>query len=203
MGRINGVNKETDNPFLNLYALDATTRAGDTIHYYVASRAKGAQDLRAISHRENPDGVILYGVWGENRDKLVLIRQYRYPLGDYVYEFPAGLVEPGEDITQAGIREMWEETGLTFTPVESKSGSRPFFTSIGMTDESCAMCFGYCTGQPTNVHQEDTEDIQVVLADRNTCRHILREEPVAIMAAYMMMHFIAQSGDPLDFLKEL
>lgn len=203
MGRINGVSKETDNPFLNLYALDATTRSGDTIQYYVASRAKGAQDLRAISHRSNPDGVILYGVWGENRDKLVLIRQYRYPLGGYVYEFPAGLVEPGEDVTQAGIREMWEETGLTFTPVESKAGSRPFFTSIGMTDESCAMCFGYCTGQPTNVHQEDTEDIQVVLADRDTCRRILREEPVAIMAAYMMMHFIAQPEDPLDFLKEL
>ena len=30
----------------------------------------------------------------------------------YVYEFPAGLVEPGEEMAQAGIREIYEETGL-------------------------------------------------------------------------------------------
>jgi len=39
-----------------------------------------------------------------------------------------------------------------------------------------------------------------VLADREECRRILREENVAIMCAYMLMHFIATEGDPLSFL---
>jgi len=129
------------------------------------------------------------------------IYKYRYPLGDYAYEFPAGLVEPGEDMLEAGIREMQEETGLSFSPVESGPCSRPFFTTIGMTDESCALVFGHCSGNPSSSGQEDTEDIQVILADRAECRRILKEENVAVMAAYMMMHFIASTGDPLDFLK--
>ena len=158
--------------------------------------------LKAVTHANPPDGVGLNGWYGEKMDKLVLIRQYRYPLGDYVYEFPAGLIEPGEDMRQAAIREMYEETGLTFTPKEAGAYSRPFFTTIGMTDESCGTVFGYCTGTPTNRHQEASEDIQVIIADRSECKRILKEENVAIMCAYMLMHFIGSQGDPLAFIEE-
>ena len=102
----------------------------------------------------------------------------------------------------AGIREMYEETGLTFTPVDAGSYSRPSFTTIGMTDESCGTVFGYCSGEPTSAHEEASEAIQVILADRAEARRILRAENVAIMCAYMLMHFIASPGDPLAFIKE-
>lgn len=202
MDRIKGIKKLTDNRFLNLYELDASFRDGSSASYYVASRRKDADQLKAVTRDSRPDGVILYGVHGQKRDKLVLVRQFRYPVNGYVYEFPAGLVEPGEDMLDAGIREMYEETGLQFTPVDAGSYSRPFFTTVGMTDESCGTIFGYCSGKPTNIHQEGSEDIQVVLADRAECRRILEEENVAIMCAYMMMHFIASEGDPLKFLQE-
>ena len=201
MDRIKGVKRLTENRFLNLYELDARQRNGEAIRYYVASRAKKTEDLKSVSGHRRADGVIMYGVYGEQKDRIVLIRQYRYPLGDYIYEFPAGLVEPGEDVREAGIREMFEETGMTFTPREGGDFERPFFTTVGMTDESCAMVFGYCSGIPCNEHQEAAEDIQVVLADRDECRRILREENVAIMPAYMMMHFLNTQGDPLEFLE--
>ena len=200
MERIKGIKKQTDNRFLNLYELDATFRDGSRAPYYVASRRKDAESLKAATGDRHADGVILYGVYGDHKDKVVLVRQFRYPLGDYVYEFPAGLVEPGEDMLEAGIREMHEETGLNFTPVQT---ARPFFTTIGMTDESCGTVFGYCSGEPSVAGQEGTEDIQVVLADREECKRILKEENVAIMCAYMLMHFIASEGDPLAFLNML
>ena len=168
----------------------------------MASRAKDVDHLKAVTRENKPDGVILYGVYGEAKDRVVLIRQYRYPLGDYVYEFPAGLVEEGEEMAAAGIREMYEETGLVFTPVDAGCCSRPFFTTVGMTDESCGMVFGYCSGQPTSAHEEASEEIQVILADREEARRILREENVALMCAYMLMHFIASSGDPLAFIQK-
>lgn len=202
MNRIHGVKQLTDNRFLNLYELDASCRSGKHLNYYVASRAKDTEHLKALDGNRRADGVILYGVYGPQKDKIVLIRQYRYPLGDYVYEFPAGLVEPGEDPQEAGVREFYEETGLRFHPISGGDCQRPFFTTVGMTDESCAMCFGYCDGTPTNAHQEDAEDIEILLADRAECRRILKEENVALMCAYMMMHFIAGDGDPLAFLKE-
>ncbi len=202
MSGIGRIEKKTDNPFLNFYELEAVRRDGQTAPYYVASRAKDTQALKAVTRRNDPDGVVLYGVYGQSRDRVVLIRQYRYTLGDYVYEFPAGLVEPGESMAEAAIREMYEETGLTLTPVEGGCYSRPFFTTVGMTDESCGTVFGICSGIPTSCHQEASEDIQVVLADREECRRILREENVAIMCAYMLMHFIADP-DPLGFLENL
>ena len=143
MDRIRRIEKKTKNRFLNFYEMEVAARNGSTFPYYVSSRAEEVDQLKAVTHRNDPDGVILYGVYGEEKDKVVLIRQYRYPLGDYVYEFPAGLVEPGEDMLSAATREMHEETGLTFTPKEGGSYSRPFFTTIGMTDESCGSVYVY------------------------------------------------------------
>ena len=200
MSQIGKIQKKTDNRFLSFYELEAVHRNGKVSPYYMVSRNPDPNTLKAVTHRNPPDGVILYGVYGEKKDHVILIRQYRYPLGGYVYEFPAGLVEDGEDMLAAGLREMYEETGLTFTPVDAGAYSRPFFTTIGITDESCGTVFGYCSGEPTNCHQESSEDIQVVIADRAECRRILKEENVAIMCAYMLMHFIASEGDPLKFL---
>ena len=202
MSEIRKIQQKTHNRFLNYYELEAVHRGGSVSPYYMASRAKDVSLLKAVTHENRPDGVILYGVYGQARDRVVLIRQYRYPLGDYVYEFPAGLVEEGEEMTAAGVREMYEETGLTFTPVDAGCYSRPFFTTVGMTDESCGMVFGYCSGAPTSVHEEASEEIQVILADREEARRILREENVAIMCAYMLMHFIASPGDPLAFIQK-
>ena len=200
MSSIGKISKKIGNRFLNFYELEAVHRDGSISPYYMVSRNSDPDNLKAVAHHNNPDGVILYGVYGENKDRVVLIRQYRYPIGGYVYEFPAGLVEPGEDLLTSGTREMFEETGLTFTPVDAGPYSKPFFMTVGMTDESCGTVFGYCSGEPTSCNQETSEEIQVVIADREECRRILAEENVALPCAFMLMHFIASTGDPLAFL---
>jgi ADP-ribose pyrophosphatase len=43
----------------------------------------------------------------------VLVRQYRHAAGEYLYEVPAGKMEPGEDRLLAAKRELMEETGYT------------------------------------------------------------------------------------------
>ncbi len=205
MNRVKNITKQTNNRFLNLYEFQAERRNGKVAPYFVASRVSNMNDLKAVSHNQHSDGVIIYAVYGEQKDKIVLIRQFRYPINDYIYEFPAGLVEDDEDMFEAGIREIYEETGLFFTPKKVDSTySKPFFTTVGMTDESCGTVYGYCSGTPSNTHQEDSEDIQIILADREECKRILKEENVAIMCAYMLMHFIHNTNDdPLSFLDEI
>lgn len=44
--------------------------------------------------------------------RLVLVRQYRYPVQKVLLEFPAGKLEPGEDTLVCGQRELQEETGF-------------------------------------------------------------------------------------------
>lgn len=203
--RIKSIKKQTDNRFLNLYEAEAEHRDGSTSPYYIASRAPQIESLKISTKNNTPDGVIIYAVHGEQKDKIVLIRQFRYPINDYIYEFPAGLVESGENMSECAIREMYEETGLTFKPLSVSDGyTKPYYTTIGMTDECCGTVYGYCSGVPNNSHQEAGEDIQIVLADRTECKRILKEEKVAIMCAYMLMHFIHETdSDPLAFLKEL
>jgi len=96
---------------------------------------------------------------------------------------------------------MKEETGLDFSPLTPDTlYERPFFTSVGMTDECCATVYGYASGQISREGLEDTEDLEVVLADREEVRRILKEERVAIMCAYMLMHFLKEE-EPFGFLQ--
>jgi ADP-ribose pyrophosphatase len=45
--------------------------------------------------------------------RLVLVRQYRYPVGKVLVELPAGKLDPGESQLACGMRELLEETGYT------------------------------------------------------------------------------------------
>lgn len=200
MSSVGKIEKKVGSRFLSYYEMEAVHRDGSVSPYYMVSRNPNPDSLKAVTHKNAPDGVVIYGLY---QDKVVLVRQYRYPIGGYVYEFPAGLVEPGEDMEAAAIRELYEETGLTLHPIPCGSYGRPFFTTVGMTDESCGTVFGTCEGTPTSRHQEATEEIQVVLADKEECRRILKEEQLSIMCAYMLMHFVASSGDPFRFLESI
>lgn len=58
---------------------------------------------------DHPGGVAVIGVTDD--DMVVLVRQFRYPYKETIYEIPAGKLEKGEDPFEAGKREFKEETG--------------------------------------------------------------------------------------------
>ena len=200
--KFKGVQKMTDNPFLNLYHIDAVDTEGKDFNYYFASR-NDENDIKMKTHDVKPEGIVIYGVRLETKPKLVLIKQYRYPLDAYIYELPAGLVDGDETPAEAAVREMREETGLEMTVYEGGAAfyRRPFYMGPGFTDEMSSAVFGTVTGTPNLDSKESTEDIQVVLADRDEVRRILSEEQVSLRGAYLMTHFL-EDGDPLGFLKK-
>lgn len=206
MRKVEHITKSTNNRFLNMYDLEMVSDTGRRSKYFVASRAERIEDLKLYTGDYKPDGVCMYSIYRDDTDKkekVVLIRQYRCPLDGYIYEFPAGLVDAGETMEQAAVREMKEETGLDLEVIPTSAMySKPYFTTIGMTDETCGTIYGYASGKPSKDGQEENEEIEIVLADREEVRRILTEEPVSIMCAYMMMHFLhAQEGHVFDFLR--
>lgn len=192
MSEVLGAKKLTNFKFLNLFELDTTYKDGTVGKYQVASRASSALDLKAISGRVEADAVAICGSYVINeKHHLVLIRQYRYPVGDYIYELPAGLRDGNETILETAVREMKEETGLDLTVVRfSEELNRPFFSSPGMTDETCSLVFGRCVGTPSSNFLEETEDAQVILADYDECYRILREEKIDMRTAAAIWLFV-------------
>lgn len=57
----------------------------------------------------HPGAVMVVPLLDDGR--LVMERQYRYPLSRVMLEFPAGKIEPGEPPLQCAVRELAEETG--------------------------------------------------------------------------------------------
>ena len=202
MAIITDIRQLTFNRFVNLFHLKGKNTKGFEANYFVAARSKDIEGLKITTRRNDPDGVAIYSLYGEKKDRVVLVRQYRYPIDDYVYEFPAGLCEPGENFREAAVRELYEETGLKLTPVEApRELEEPRFTTVGMTDESVATVYGYASGTPNTEHLEKSEELEVVLADKAEIRRILKEEKVALLCAYQLMHFLADD-EPFAFIRE-
>ena len=201
MDRIKKIEQNTHNRYLNYFTLDGITKSGRKKEYYIASRAENAEQLKMRTKTNTPDGVSIYALYGNAHDRVVLVRQFRYPVAAYVYEFPSGIVDNGETYREAAVREMKEETGLCLQilPVDPLF-ELPRFQTVGMTDESCAIVFGYASGEPTSALEEDAEDIEVILADRAEVRRILREENVSSNCAHHLVHFLHDT-DPFAFLQ--
>ena len=75
-------------------------------------------------------------------DEVVILRQFRPPTGTYVWETPAGLIDPGEDPGEdpgaAALRELAEETGFTGKLLKVLP---PSLSTAGMSGESVYMAF--------------------------------------------------------------
>jgi len=90
--------------------------------------------------------------------QLLLIRQYRYAAERFIYEIPAGRLDPGETPLACAVRELLEETGCTAERVEHLI---TIFTTPGFTDEKIHLFMA--TGLAMGENQlEADEFIEVV-----------------------------------------
>ncbi|HXK49762.1 MAG TPA: NUDIX hydrolase [Clostridiales bacterium] len=99
-------------------------------------------------------------------EKIILVKQFRFPINMYSIEFPAGLIDEGETPEQTALRELTEETGYNG---EVTSISPPLCTSAGITSEIIYMVDIKVTsfeGQKL----DDTEEIEVLEFDRKNIK---------------------------------
>jgi len=159
--KIRNADKLTDLQWLNMFDVAYVDGDGRPRSWQIASRSKVP---KCITGEYNmPDAVIIVP-FHKAENKLVITKEYRVPLADYEYGFPAGLIDPGETIEQTARRELQEETGLIVTRF-LKIGP-PVYSSAGMTDESVSMVHVECDGQPSTAGNTGSELIEVQLVTR-------------------------------------
>lgn len=181
---VNKVKKLTDNEHLNLFDIEVTNeKTGETYPYYVASRRKHKWRLSCVTKGHNKaDAVLIVPIF--NNSDLVLIKQYRPVIDDYIYEFPAGLIDEDETTSVAVKRELHEEVGLSCHYIEQII--KPSYTSVGMSDESCAVYIANVNGEISTEYNEGHEDIEPVIVKMNDALKFINENMVSIKTALIM-----------------
>ena len=114
----------------------------------------GRQSTREIV--EHADCVAVIPIDADGN--IILVRQYRTPVGKVLLEIPAGGIDPGEDAETAVGRELREEIGYLPRKIELLGG---FYSTPGYCTEYLYL---YLASDltPSQLFAEDTEGIEVV-----------------------------------------
>ena len=89
--------------------------------------------------------------------KILVVKEWRPPVNDYIYAFPAGLRDAGETIVETATRELLEETRAEFKTILKVLP--PAYQSAGMTNETVASVICIAQGEVDSRYSSIHEDI--------------------------------------------
>ncbi len=119
-------------------------------------------------------------------DHLILVRQYRYPVDQFLWELPAGSLKPGEDPRAGAIRECEEEIGLVPTVVENMG---KYYATPGYCDEYMMLFRMSGLEKPgpdrPPAHQDEDEHIDVRTFSVEEARAMVRSGEIADLKTAM------------------
>ena len=141
--------EKVSDDYLKKYKLTYKNRDGNFKVYEAISRE---DNLTPSTLGNKVSAVMIVPYVG---DKILLSKEFRMAVNDWVYNFPAGLVDKGETIEEAAVRELKEETGLKVTKVVRVLS--PSFSSVGISDEKIAIVIVEAEGEivgSDNVNEE-------------------------------------------------
>ena len=167
--KFKGIIKKESGRFIHRYDIQYETEDGQEKIYEMISRDKGIDSLERLNGR-GPDAVVLM-MHSADGKRILLNREYRMAVGDWVYNFPAGLIDPGETPEEAAERELREETGLRLLEIRDKIGES--YSAVGFSNEMNVCVVGVCDGE---IQTSDSafEEIEAAWYTREEIRDLLK-----------------------------
>ena len=153
--------------YLSYYVADYVNEKGHIKSYEFISRHK---DLTMETFgKGQPQGVGMVS-FSKDGNKVLLQKEFRLATNNWVYNFPAGLIDEGETPEIAAKRELKEETGVDLVKIEAVLS--PSFASQGTSDELMLIVICYCDGEIKNSCFED-EEIQANWYSKEQVKELL------------------------------
>lgn len=199
MPKVTKIESLVEGKFISLYDLEYTNKLNQKKHWSLSSR-KTKSEIEDIYFRQKEDEVdaVVIAAYHKTYQKLVLIKQFRVPLNDYIYELPAGLVDDGdESCVISAERELKEETGFDIVGVSKDYKSQKLYLSPGMTDESVSLIYCMCDGEINYDKLEDDEDIEVILVSQSEATQILNSNEKIDVKAFLVLQNFIMNNDKL------
>ncbi len=107
-----------------------------------------------------------------HKDRIILVKQFRYPINMYSIEYPAGLIDKGETPESTAVRELLEETG--YDGIVTRV-SPPLCTSAGITGEIVYLIDMNITSEKKHQMLDESEEIEVLEFSRDNIKTELPE----------------------------
>jgi len=127
----------------------------------------GRETIREIV--EHPGAVVVLALTDDN--KIVMIRQFRKPVDEVLWELPAGKVEPEEDLKNCALRELEEETGYYSRKIKKLI---TFFSTPGFCNEKLTLFLAEDL-EKRNKNEDADEFIKVELIKPNEALKLVQE----------------------------
>ena len=169
-----GIRKLSEGRFITRYDVDYVTAEGHPKTYEIISRSK---DIRTLEELQNkvPNAVVMI-LTDESGERILVNREYRMAMAQWLYNFPAGLIDPGETAEESARRELWEETGLRLTRIDDVLDNS--YSAVGFSNERNICVFGTAEGT-FRKSTSDAEEIVPGWYTRDEIKQLLRTEPFA------------------------
>lgn len=178
-----GIEKRLESKFITRYDITYETEDHKEKVYEMISRDKNIETFEQL-HSRPVDAVVLI-MHDESGNRILLNREFRLAVGEAVYNFPAGLIEPGETPEESGKRELKEETGLDLLKVTDVI--RESYSAIGFSNEKNVCLVGVAAGTfaPSD---SALEEIEAAWYTKEEVRQLLASQPFAARSqAYCYM----------------
>ncbi len=156
--------------FIHRYDITYETTEGNEKVYEMISRNPDIQNFEELRSHE-PDAVVMI-LHDKTGERILLNKEFRLAIGDWIYNFPAGLIEPGESPVESGKRELKEETGLDLIEVSDTLSLS--YSAVGFSNESNICLVGIADGQ-FQKSNSDVEEIQAGWYTKEEVRELLKD----------------------------
>ena len=153
--KFKGVRKIHQGKFITRYDLEYETEDGNEKIYEMISRSPEIKSFDDLCS-SRADAVVMI-IHDENGEKLLLNREYRMATGQWIINFPAGLIDPGETADIAAQRELHEETGLRLLHIDEVW--KESYSAIGFSNEKTIVVIGTASGE-IGQSDSDVEEIE-------------------------------------------
>ena len=169
-----GIRKVHEGKFITRYDVDYVTAEGNPKTYEIISRNRNIQTLDDLQNRK-PNAVVMI-LTDESGELILVNREYRMAMAQWIYNFPAGLIDPGESPEESARRELREETGLRLMRIDDVLDNS--YSAVGFSNERNVCVFGIAEGE-FRKSTSDAEEITPGWYTKEEIKQLLRTEPFA------------------------
>lgn len=175
-----------------MYEASYTNEEGNEKKYeFISRNPELTKEQFASSKKACAVGIV---VLSPDKEKILVLKEFRLACDMWVFNFPGGLIDKGENYVEAATRELKEKTGLDLVSIIDIMP--PAISAVGISDEAVYTIVGIAEGNFDKSTSAD-EEIKPFWLTKKDVMNLMREEACMSLRTQSLLWMWAY-GDSLN-----